>query len=323
MKANLGYSKLSDLNYANELLQKQDSDVEMVDAVSAKAGSKQAGSKAGKKAPQTPATPQGQAAGSKTLFMGNLSFSVEQTDVENFFKGAGEIVDVRFSSDREGVFKGFGHVEFATAEAAQKALELSGEDLLGRPVRLDLARERGSYTPFSGNEKTSFQKGGRAQGQTIFVRGFDKSSLEEQARSSLEEHFGTCGEITRLSLPKDYDTDGLKGIAYIDFKTSDGFNKALELSGSELEGYELMVEEAKPKPDYRENSGGGRGGGRSGGRDFGGRDFGGQSGGRGGRGGGGRFGGRGGRGGGGRGRGTPNKPSLATPGTGKKTTFDD
>ena len=38
----------------------------------------------------------------------------------NFFKDAGEVVDVRFATDAEGNFKGFGHVEFATAEAAQK-----------------------------------------------------------------------------------------------------------------------------------------------------------------------------------------------------------
>lgn len=37
-----------------------------------------------------------------------------------FFKDAGEIADVRFASDPEGKFKGFGHVEFTTAEAAQK-----------------------------------------------------------------------------------------------------------------------------------------------------------------------------------------------------------
>nr|GFC72729.1 nucleolin 1-like isoform X1 [Tanacetum cinerariifolium] len=45
---------------------KKNTDVEMVDAPSAK------------KAPQTPATPQ--ATGSKTVFMGNLSFSIEEND---------------------------------------------------------------------------------------------------------------------------------------------------------------------------------------------------------------------------------------------------
>lgn len=94
--------------------------------------------------PQTPAIPQAQTTGLKTLFVGNLSFQVERDHVyalcllnlinlskvisiwqlhfcrEDFFKGVGEVIDIRFSSDAEGMFKGFGHVEFATAEEAQK-----------------------------------------------------------------------------------------------------------------------------------------------------------------------------------------------------------
>lgn len=39
---------------------------------------------------------------------------------EEFFKDVGDVVDVRFSSDSEGQFRGYGHVEFATAEEAKK-----------------------------------------------------------------------------------------------------------------------------------------------------------------------------------------------------------
>lgn len=31
---------------------------------------------------------------------------------------------------------------------SSQAMELNGEDLLGRAVRLDFARERGAYTPY-------------------------------------------------------------------------------------------------------------------------------------------------------------------------------
>ncbi|RRT77591.1 hypothetical protein B296_00015655 [Ensete ventricosum] len=109
-------------------------------------------------------------------------------------------------------------------------------------------------------------------------------------------------------------------IAYMDFKDQDAFSQALELNGSELGGYTLMVEEAKPRSDNRD---GGWSGGRGGGRDSGGRG-GGRFGGRGGGGRGGRGGGGRGRGGGGRGRGgMPNKHSAGTASTGKKTTFGD
>nr|XP_011463444.1 PREDICTED: nucleolin 1 isoform X4 [Fragaria vesca subsp. vesca] len=285
---------------------KKDSDVEMVDAQS----------KSEKKAPKTPATPE--TSGSKTLFAGNLSYNIEQKDVVEFFKNVGQVVDVRLSSDADGNFKGYGHVEFATAEEAQKAVGLNGSDLFGRPIRLDLARERGergAYTPHSGKEGNSYQRGGQGQSQTIFVRGFDTTQGEDEIRSALQSHFGSCGDITRVSIPKDYDTGAPKGMAYMDFTDADALNKALEFDNSDLgNGCYLSVQPAKPRGDFTsERPGGGRrGGGRfdSGGRRGGGRfDSGGR---RGGRDSGGRRGGRGGRG-----------PSLATPGTGKKTTFND
>ncbi|MBA0549659.1 hypothetical protein Golob_020678, partial [Gossypium lobatum] len=160
--------------------------------------------------PQTPVTPQTQSTGSKTLFVGNLSFQIEDADVRNFFKDAGEVVEVRFSSDAEGNFKGYGHVEFATAEAAQKALELNGEYLMNRAVRLDLARERGAYTPYSGNGNNSFQKGGKGQSRTIFVKGLDASLDEDTIRNSLQEHFGSCGEISRVAIPTDRESGAVK-----------------------------------------------------------------------------------------------------------------
>lgn len=78
----------------------------------------------------------------------------------------------------------------------------------------------------------------------------------------------------------------------MDFNDGVCFNKALELDGSELNKFSLTVNEAKPKGEFRDGPGSGRGGV-----------------GRGGRRGGGRF-------GGGRGRGTHNKPNLGAAGSG-------
>ncbi|KAJ6907872.1 nucleolin 2-like [Populus alba x Populus x berolinensis] len=280
---------------------KNGTDVEMVDA----------DIKSDVKTPKTPVTPVTQEnTGSKTLFVGNLSFQVERADVENFFKGAGEVADVRFALDADERFRGFGHVEFTTAEAAQKALKLNGKPLLGRDVRLDLAREKGSNTPYS-KDSNSFPKGGSGQSQTIFVKGFDNSAGEDEIRTSLQEHFGSCGDIKRISIPTDYDTGAIKGMAYLEFNDAGALNKAFELNGSQLGEYSLTVDEAKPRSDNRD-SGRGRGRG-SGGRGRGGRFDSGR---------GGRFdSGRGGRGG--RGRGTPFKPSVTSAASGKRKTFND
>ncbi|KAL0862375.1 hypothetical protein Bca101_041493 [Brassica carinata] len=58
--------------------------------------------------------------GSKTLAAFNLSLQVKRSDVEEFFKEAGQVIDVRFGKTKYGRFLGFGMVEFATAREAQK-----------------------------------------------------------------------------------------------------------------------------------------------------------------------------------------------------------
>lgn len=45
---------------------------------------------------------------------------------KEFFKEAGEIVDVRLATNEDGGLRGFGHVEFANPEAAQKVFILFG-----------------------------------------------------------------------------------------------------------------------------------------------------------------------------------------------------
>ncbi|MBA0717955.1 hypothetical protein Golax_005726, partial [Gossypium laxum] len=204
---------------------KKDTDVEMLDATTPQKNAKQQDVRSGKKAPQTPATPQVQSTGSKTSFVGNLSFQIEQDEMY--------LVDIRLATDAEGNFKGYGHVEFATAEAAQKALELNGEYLMNRAVRLDLARERVAYTPHSSNGNNSFQKGGRGNVRTIYVRGFDQSLGQDEIKNSLKEHFGPCGEISRVAIPVDWETGGVKGyvspvaLCLFGFQLRDSFNKAL------------------------------------------------------------------------------------------------
>ncbi|KAL1327379.1 nucleolin 2 [Arachis hypogaea] len=93
----------------------------------------------------------------KVLRMSRWLMLTQQRKFEEFFKDCGEVVDVPFSVDDTGRFKRFRHVEFAIPEAAQSALELNEHELLNHPVRLDLARERGSYI-LGGSFSNSFQK---------------------------------------------------------------------------------------------------------------------------------------------------------------------
>ncbi len=81
----------------------------------------------------------------KKLYVGNLSFSAEESALEALFSEDGrQVASVRILNDREtGRSRGFGFVEMATPEDAQKAIEaLNGRDFMGRPLTVNEAREQ-------------------------------------------------------------------------------------------------------------------------------------------------------------------------------------
>ena len=82
---------------------------------------------------------------SSKLYVGNLSYQVSDEDLSSFFSAAGEVVSARIVRDREtNRSKGFGFVEMSSNDQAQKAVDdLNGQELDGRALRVDLAREEG------------------------------------------------------------------------------------------------------------------------------------------------------------------------------------
>jgi len=112
----------------------------------------------------------GEGGESDTLFVGNLGFSTNEDSLGGFFSQIGEIKAVRIALNEEGRSRGFGHVEFMSAEDAKKALELAGQSLDGRELRLDLSTnnkrgggDRGGRGGFGGGRGGGFG-GGRGGG---------------------------------------------------------------------------------------------------------------------------------------------------------------
>jgi cold-inducible RNA-binding protein len=79
------------------------------------------------------------------LYVGNLNYNTTEDSLRQAFGANGrEVASVSIIMDREtGRSRGFAFVEMATAEAAQQALqELDGQELDGRMLRINEARER-------------------------------------------------------------------------------------------------------------------------------------------------------------------------------------
>jgi len=80
----------------------------------------------------------------KKLYVGNLSYDVGKSDLEQLFTPFGTVVSADIISDRvTGRAKGFGFVEMGTEEEARAAIAgLSGKDNKGRPLTVNEARPR-------------------------------------------------------------------------------------------------------------------------------------------------------------------------------------
>ncbi len=81
---------------------------------------------------------------SVNIYVGNLSFSVNNAELEDLFTEHGAVASAQVIMDREtGRSRGFGFVEMEDDGAARTAIEaLDGEEVGGRRLKVNEARER-------------------------------------------------------------------------------------------------------------------------------------------------------------------------------------
>ena len=79
-----------------------------------------------------------------SIYIGNLSYSAQEADLEEVFKEYGEVKRITLPTDREtGRPRGFAFVEMADEANEQKAIdELDGAEWMGRELRVNKAKPR-------------------------------------------------------------------------------------------------------------------------------------------------------------------------------------
>lgn len=81
---------------------------------------------------------------STNLFVGNLAFTTDKSDLQALFAEFGEVADAQVITDREtGRSRGFGFVEMGSSAAAQEAISsLNGKEHNGRQLTVNVAKPR-------------------------------------------------------------------------------------------------------------------------------------------------------------------------------------
>ena len=78
------------------------------------------------------------------IYVGNLPFSADEAAVRQLFEQHGKVESVALINDRDtGRPRGFGFVEMSSSDAARAIQSLNGQNMGGRPLRVNEAQERG------------------------------------------------------------------------------------------------------------------------------------------------------------------------------------
>ena len=110
----------------------------------------------------------------KKLYVGNLAYSVSDSDLQAMFEPHGTVQSAQVIMDRDtGRSKGFGFVEMGSDQAAQDAIAaLNGKDVGGRSLTVNEARPkteggggRGGYGGGGGGGRGGYGGGGGGGGR--------------------------------------------------------------------------------------------------------------------------------------------------------------
>jgi cold-inducible RNA-binding protein len=93
-------------------------------------------------------------------------------------------------------------------------------------------------------------------GRKLFVGNLPFTTGEAE----LQELFEQAGAIESVRVMRDQATGRARGFAFVEMQTEDDAQKAItQFNGTDMGGRQLVVNEARPKPEF---AGGGGGGGR-------------------------------------------------------------
>jgi cold-inducible RNA-binding protein len=99
------------------------------------------------------------------LFVGNLSYTTTENQLQDFFAPYGNVIEVDLILDKfSGRPRGFGFVTMETKEGAEAAIQaLNGKNFEGRALTVNEARPREERPPRSGGGGNRGHRGERRE----------------------------------------------------------------------------------------------------------------------------------------------------------------
>jgi len=207
-----------------------------------------------------------------TIYISNIPFRANEEQLRTSFEKFGIITGVRLPSlvDQQGIElkRGYGYIDFEEEESAKNALQMNGQSLDGRVLKVEISKPKGksSLGTSSQSSKQSTQlmqiqethisnQKERPQpklsepisdtSQVLRVRNFSQSCSEDVLREMLKP-YGTIKMITILPNRK-------SGLAFVEFVDELSAQRALELNGKIQDGKAIHVSMSEKQTQEQKN----------------------------------------------------------------------
>lgn len=204
---------------------------------------------------------------STKVYMGNLSWQIDDDSLKEAFSDIGEIKSIVWMEEKlTKKFLGAGVVEFSTEEEAKKAVENSGRIVLKRECKIRrweqrgntaeerrAAAERGETLPNSNqkekNKKKFPEMGEKPPGcYTLFMGNLDFNMTDDFIWDFFKQGAGV--EMIKVRWLENRDTGEFRGQGYADFK-KDEIDKAATLHNTPcMGGRPIKLDWQAPRGSY-------------------------------------------------------------------------
>lgn len=152
-------------------------------------------------------------------------YETDENELRNFFATCGGVETVILSEEREGTAV----VAFSSKESSDKAMELDGEYIGSRWVRIREYRDRSPRA--------------RPDGCTTVFCGNLSFDIDEE---TLRDFFNGCGDIKSIRWGMDKDSGEFKGYGHVEFYDENGPQEAVKLNQKALLGRKIRLDYAVP-----------------------------------------------------------------------------
>ena len=206
-------------------------------------------------APAPSSPPQG-----SKLYVGNLPWTCDSTQLAEICQDHGVVETVEVIYDQQsGRSRGFAFVTMASTEDAQAVINaLDGNELGGRPLKVNYPQPKGERPRFERTERPEGFEGGPPFGgerrrddnpNKLFVGNLTWGCNDE----ALYELFSGFGKVVDAKVVLDRESGRSRGFGFVTMETWSEVNSAIEnLDGSDYEGRQLRVNMAGDKPPPRQ-----------------------------------------------------------------------